>query len=196
LGQPQEAVSPAASLAEKKNATRALKADGIAEAPAPDGGSQSGAWEDPSAKFKGQVQQSPARLIYEFDASPEQLAIFVNQIRERSDSFSMRSLPQSLTYGADNYGGGIGGGGSWAARPGTQQLKADAVQSGFGREDDSQRRTGVVPGPDSGNKTASPAAGRAKQHLVFVLNVVDRLGPAAGRTPQTPAPAAATPAKP
>jgi hypothetical protein len=195
VGQPQEAVSPAASLTEKKNATRALKTDGIAEAPAPDGGSQFGAWEDPSAKFKSQVQQSPARLIYEFDASPEQLAIFVNQIRERSDSFSMRSLSQSLTYGADNYGGGIGSGGTWAARPGTQQSKADAVQSGFGREEDSRRRAGVVPGPDSGNKTASLATGRAKQHLVFVLNVVDRLAPAAGRTPQTPAPAAATPAK-
>ena len=36
-------------------------------------------------------------------------------------------------------------------------------------------------------QTASPAAGTAKQHVVFVLNVVDHLPPAADRDSQTPA---------
>ncbi|MEI8375593.1 MAG: hypothetical protein WCJ35_22455, partial [Planctomycetota bacterium] len=98
-------------------------------------------------------------IIYEFDASPEQLAILIKQLGERPDSFSISeievaaSASQTMNSFAQNSSGGMDRG-KLPNRPGEQQNKADAG---------------------------------ATKHLVFVFNVVDRLPSAAGRASQVPA---------
>lgn len=131
-----------------------------------------------------------------------------------SDSPAVRSIVQSNRYGAGN-DRGLGGGGGSASRSGEQQqAKAEAKAVDSAREEAVQgprlsqeameaRRlkqekavqspATPAPAPLAQQATSPPATGAARQHVVFVLNVVDRIAPAAGRAP--PIPAAAAPAK-
>jgi len=133
-------------------------------------------------------------VTYEFDASPEQLAILIKQLGERPDSFSiseievaasasqtMNSSARNDKYQANKSNDGIGGG-TLANRPDSQrQAKSDAAGGAtVAREENAQ------------SQAASPTTA-TKQHVVFVLRVVDRVVPAAGRASQLPA--ATAPAK-
>ena len=154
-------------------------------------------------------------MIYEFDARPEQLAALIKQIGEKSDSFSApkpesaSSLSQTFRYGDNLYGGGgMGDGGMGAAgmgvggmgggqpvpsrRGGQQAAKANAKEA---MDATAQPQAAPpIPAPLAAQQAALSAAGAPVQHVVFVLNVVDRLPPVAGRASQSPPPAAA-PAK-
>jgi hypothetical protein len=145
-------------------------------------------------------QQSSKPMIYQFDASSEQLRTIIKQIGERSDSFSVveivgaaspgaNSSTETWAYGANNYGG-LGGGRSADLSGQQQDAKADAGGVKFSREETAQPQAARAPVPHRAKHTASPAVSAARQHVVFVLNVVDRLPPAAG---VSPAPAAAVP---
>ena len=166
-------------------------------------------------------------MIYEFDASPEQLAIIIRQINEKSESFSAPKFAENYRFGANYYSGGLGGGAGGGRPAGLpreqQQAKADAGGTNPSQEEAAQPQAAADSAPGSANQGASPAARRAehdhgqmapednrargtanqiasrtgatKQHVVFVLNVVEHLAPAASRASQTPAPTAA-PAKP
>ncbi len=158
-------------------------------------------------------------MIYEFDASPEQLAIVIGQIRKRSESFSAPAFTENYGNGVINYGGGAGGG-RLADRVEEQQqaktdVKAEAAGASLSRKEAAQPQAAPAAAPSSASQstspaavrqafqpdpslglasqTSSPVAGAAKQHVVFILNVVDHL-PAANRASQVPA-ATSTPAK-
>jgi hypothetical protein len=152
-------------------------------------------------------------IYYEFDASPQQLAILIKQISERSDFFSTpkiepsvtassqaRSFVQNRAYPANNPLGGFGGrgGGMPAAGPGQQQ-------PGMALGGRANLRPQEVPQPQADQLAASgaaqlaaspavpPVADVGKQRVVFVLNVVDHWAPPARPSSQLPAAAAPAP---
>jgi hypothetical protein len=141
-------------------------------------------------------------MTYEFDANPEQLAIIIKQIRERSDAFSAPEIRAADDYSNDvnssNSGlaGGYGGG-ARADGSALQQQVTPTDSSGVAtaRDASMQQRAGSTPAPVAVQRPTSPAARSPKQHMVFVLNVVDRLPLAADRAIPPPAPAPAGPAK-
>ena len=89
---------------------------------------------------KGLKQQVTKAVVYEFDASPEQLAMIFKQIGEKSDSFSAteirpavgallgnNSLGDNNYNYYNNYSGGLRGEGTTDNRQGgQQQYKFDA----------------------------------------------------------------------
>ena len=118
-------------------------------------------------------QQLSRPMIYEFDASPAQLATIVKQIGERPGFFSAPKIQAAVSA-------------SQAARLLSQETQAKpGGGSGVNlrREEAAQAQAGPAPAPGAA----------AKQHVVFILNVVDGLAPAAGRASQLPA--APAPAK-
>jgi hypothetical protein len=149
----------------------------------------------------GTAAKRDSQLIFGFDASPEQLAIVLKQIGERSDSFSAPEIevaaPDSpaanlfaehYRRGTNNFSGGNGGGTSANRAEQQQQVKGDAGAAKFAREGAAQPQAPTA-APGSAAQTAYPAAGAARQHVVFVLHVVDRLAPDASRVPLPAAPA-------
>jgi hypothetical protein len=141
-------------------------------------------------------QQSSKPMVYEFDASPEQVATLIKQIGEDSDSFSSpeiehmvapapNSFAENRSYGANSYSSGTLA--DRSVEP--QQAKADAGSARLASEEAQQRRAAPASSARGAQQTASPAAGAAKQHVVFVLNVVDHVTPAAGRMSPAAAPA-------
>ncbi len=147
----------------------------------------------------GLQQQSPPSMTYEFDASPEQLANIIKRIGERTESFSAPQFAENSGAAANNYNnyhyGAGAGGGSFADRPAEQQVKAGGGGVNLPHEQVAQAQAAPAAVPGSANQTASHAVGAAKQHVVFVLHVVDRLAPVAGDASRMPAPAVSAPAK-
>ena len=159
-------------------------------------------------------QQVPRHVIYyEFDASPEQLAVIIKQIGERSDSFSApeiesavsaspgaSSLAQNDIYGGNNSAGrfagrGYGGGGLTDGSVQQQQAMAVGGRANLSLKESAQPQTVQAAASGTAHPATAPAAGTAKQHVVFLLNVVDHLAPIAGRASQLPANAVPAPAK-
>ena len=147
---------------------------------------------------KGLQPQLTKALVYQFDASPEQLATIIKQIGERPDSFSaveisaalpMNSFAQNYAYGANNYSGATTiNGGTLTNTAGQQQRDKADTGLNVSRQETAQPQAAAPPALGTAKPTAAPAARAAKQHVVFVLNVVDRLPPAAGRASQLSAP--------
>jgi hypothetical protein len=157
-------------------------------------------------------QQSTKTLRFELNVSPEQLASIMTLIGTSSESFSApkiesgnsSALPANSFAGSNGYtakssiggmgtaaGGGFGGGGTSAAGQRAEQ-KADA-----GAPAQPQAAPAPPPAPAPFGPLAQQAARTdgtvAKQHVVFLLNVVDRLPPSA-QPPQVPT-AAPSPAQ-
>jgi len=109
---------------------------------------------------------------YQFDASPEQLAIILKQVGERPDCFL-------IVYGdgGNNSSGGASGGMLAERSVQTQQAKAGINGANLRRQD--ELKSQATSGPGRG------AARVSKQHVIFILNVVDRLPPAANRDSQS-----------
>jgi hypothetical protein len=130
-----------------------------------------------------------------------------------SDSPGSGSLAQNGVY-ANNFRGGVGGGGGFGGgggrgRGGRGGRAGGVPPSGVPASDQGQQQAMALAGSanlslkgapqpqavqsassGSAQPAASPAAGIATQHVVFVLNVVDHLAPAAGPASQLPAGAA------
>ncbi len=178
----------------------------------------------PGANFQPQAAQQDAAprsgpLYFECDLGPQQLIVILKQIGEKPEAFSkpevVASLPSNLGaqkdygYRSSGSGGGMGGfgsgprGGQLGGGPDQRQIKADdkGLKSLPGATVQSRGAPQAVGGtiPTSpapaARQQVPPAFGAAKQHVCFVLDVVDRL-PAAGRTAGPPPATAATPAAP
>jgi hypothetical protein len=170
-----------------------------------------------------QQQSSRSSILYQLDASPEQLTAIVKQIGESPDSFSVPKIePAAATrlatgVGAQNlvpsgantyagnqslggsgglggYGGGMGGGpvqqralaygGTGLPHKQSESVQPPAVQA-----------PAAAPAPPiSPAKPSVAAAATAKQHVVFVLNIVDHLPSATGARQAAPLPAKVAPA--
>ena len=208
---PQQVVSPATPPAAKNDASRARQSEANSQATVdPQHGVVAQApVEQRNLITKGLKQQVTKAVVYEFDASPEQLASIFKQIGEKSDSFSATEIRPAVgallgnsSFGDNNYNyynnysGGLRGEGTTDNRQGgQQQYKFDAGAAKIAPEGAAQPQAAPAPASYGARQTALPAAGAAKQHVIFVLNVVDRLPPAAARASQVPAPAAPAPAK-
>jgi hypothetical protein len=170
-------------------------------------------------------QQAPNSYMYQIDVSGDQLDLILKQIGERPDVFwalkvegsafgqTANQYTRNGSYGANIAGGtvsggGVGGrggagGGGMAYRPSDQpQGKSDARDAELARGPAGQppARSGQEPAATAKQQAAAAGNAAAKQHVLFILNVVDHPAPAA---PAAPAPAAtpalqvpAAPAKP
>ncbi len=163
-------------------------------------------------------------IYYEFDVTQAQLATILKQVAEKSEFFSTPMMEpaesassragviaQNGGYAVDNSAGASGSGGGsngsggraggyGGGKPANGQGQPEQA-AGLGRRPDvsrheAQQSQAVQQAPDSGAAPpAAPAAAPvAMQHVVFVLNVVDHVAPAAGGA--APSPAATAPATP
>ena len=169
------------------------------------------------ADHRDDAKQSQPRatksLVYQFDASPEQLAVIVKQLGEKSSSFSAAEIKPAVwvSQGANSLAGGTfsylgnnhgGGGGLGVQQREEQKAKAaaDAGAAKIAPEPAAQPQAPPAPAPapaPAGTVQAPlPAAGAAKRHIVFVLNVVDRLPSDNGHASQLPAAAPPPSARP
>jgi hypothetical protein len=174
--------SPAELPAVPGHAPQAFKGDATELAPTDRPGSPGAiAQTDNRDRFKDLQQQSKV-LNYEFDASPEQLEKFIAQVREKSDSFSAPqmgpadsvSTPANSFVGVNAYSDPTTvSGGTLVVRPGAEQ-QANAAATA---------QPQAAPAPIADRQSIMPAGGAAKQRVRFVLNVVDRLPPAAVSAP-------------
>jgi hypothetical protein len=153
---------------------------------------------------KGEQQQWFKPLIcYDCEVTPQQLADIMKKLSDKPDAFSVAetvpadsasqgasSLADNFNYGAIDYRGGT------AAKHGGQQTQArpDAGGARGAPAETAQPQAAPAPVPMVVQQAASPAAGVAKQRVIFELNVVDHVVPAASAAPQLPA-ATAPPAK-
>jgi hypothetical protein len=156
--------------------------------------------------------QSPARqLRYEFDASPEEVADIIKEIRARLDSFSApeigpadsTSLPassfaQNSVSGVNNSMGGMGGGGGGplaarsnrepqatagaAVQPPAAPFPAQSQQAPLPGQGGPAQRPQAVTLPAQSQQAGLP--GGAKQHVVVVLHVVEHLPAAPAKAEQ------------
>jgi len=155
-------------------------------------------------------------MIYAFYAGPEQIKTILKQLGERTDSFSVRTIdypnsyPQHLNDDVSGFGGGMGavasgrggmgvggmGGGGLRGNAAGQQPAAKPENAVKSAPAPTSRPLAPVSAPQVAQQAAVPASPGNVQLVVFVLSVVDRLPPVAGRASQLPPPAAAVPAKP
>jgi hypothetical protein len=160
-------------------------------------------------------QEGLAPLVYEFDATAEQLVNIMKQIRDKPSSFAPLEPVLDDNYRAADYAGY--GGRAMSQRldiqkqskvaDGTRSFSAPATQPQAVPAATAQSQAGpdaavqsqLVPAPAriATQQASPPVAGAVRQHVVFIFNVVDRLSPvaaAASRAPvQTPAPASQSP---
>ncbi|MGO9111675.1 MAG: anti-sigma factor family protein [Thermoguttaceae bacterium] len=214
----QQVASQSASPAGQSSEFRAQKREENIPVPTAPANSQRGmdvkAPRDQRDDTKDVRQQLSRHVIYyEFDASPEQLAIIIKQISEKSDSFSAPKIESAVSASpgatwfaqndinsGNNPGGGLGGlgiGGGGLAYSPVQQQQAMAAGGGTNPSPKESAQYQAVQAPASGavQPATAPTTGNAKQHVVFVLNVVDHLVPTARRASSLPAAAAPEPAK-
>jgi len=150
-------------------------------------------------------------IAYQFDASPEQLASLMQQIGESPDAFSTpqygsvdwasppaRRPPENNQFPYSSPNAYAKDGAEYLNRQvGQQKLQA---RPGATASDTATTTTVPQQAPSryaafQAKPGAMPARGGAKQHVVFVLIVVDRLPPAATVDFQAPALASPPPSK-
>jgi hypothetical protein len=152
-------------------------------------------------------QPAPQQIVMACDASQEQLASIVEQVRKNSESFSIpevlaegvvppaqQQLAENYAYGTiDRPSPGRRQAEKAADRPVEQERsKAEADQSNSLRQQAVMQSPAAHAPVASGRRQAVPRNGAARQHVVFVLSVVDRISPAVPPA----APASHTPAAP